>query len=66
MGWLTAITQLFKLIGKVVDLFMERDKEKAEKKKANLDKLTNAAKETDRAKRASKLNRVLDDVKRLR
>lgn len=66
MGWLTAITQLFKLVGKVIDLFLERDKQKAEAKKEVLDKLTDAAKETDPKKRASEFNRVLDDTKRLR
>jgi len=63
MGWVTAIVQLFKIISKVVDLFLEKNKEKAESKKLALDKLTNAAKETDKDKRASKLNRVLDDVR---
>ena len=62
MGWITAITQLFALFGKVFDLFIERDKKKAEAKKATLDKLTNAAKETDPKKRASALLNVLDDV----
>ncbi len=65
MGWITAITQLFALIGKVFDLFIEKDKKKAEAKKEALDKLTDAAKETDKKKRASKLNRVLDDVRGL-
>jgi hypothetical protein len=65
MQFFIAIGQLFKLITKVIDLFMEKDKQKAEDKKQALDKLTNAAKETDKAKRASKLNRVLDDVNRM-
>jgi hypothetical protein len=65
MQFFIAIGQLFKLITKVIDLFMEKDKQKAEAKKQALDKLTNAAKETDKAKRASKLNRVLDDVNRM-
>jgi hypothetical protein len=65
MGWLTAVIQLFKIFGKVLDLFTEKNKKKAEAKKEALDKLTNAAKETDKKKRASKLNRVLDDVNRL-
>ena len=63
MGWITAIVQILKLFGKVLDLFMERDAKKAEVKKVALDKLTDAAKETDTTKRASKLNRVLDDVR---
>ncbi len=58
----TAITQVFALIGKVFDLFIEKDKKKAEAKKEALDKLTDAAKETDPKKRASKLLRVLNDV----
>lgn len=66
MGWITAGIQLFKIFGKVLDLFREKDKKKAAKKKIALDKLTNAAKETDKKKRASKLNRVLDRAKRLR
>ena len=66
MGVFTAIGQLLALIGKVISLFMEKDKKKAEAKKEALDKLTNAAKETNKKKRASKLNRVLDDVNRLR
>ncbi len=51
--------------GKVFDLFIEKDKKKAEAKKEALDKLTDAAKETDNKERASKLNRVLDDVRGL-
>jgi len=65
MGWFTAIIQLFKLIGKVIDLFVEKDKKKSEAKKLALDKLTDAAKETDKKKRASLLNRALDDANRL-
>ena len=66
MGWITAVIQLFKIFGKVLDLFTEKNKKKAAAKKVALDKLTNAAKETDKKKRASKLNRVLDRTKRLR
>lgn len=65
MAWLTGIFQLFQLIGKVIDLFNEKDEKKAESKKEALDTLTDAAKETDPVKRASELNRVLDDVNRL-
>ena len=65
MGWITAVIQLFKIFGKVLDLFTEKNKKKAAAKKEALDKLTDAAKETDKKKRASKLNRVLDDVNRL-
>ena len=65
MGIITSIIQLFKLIGKVIDLFIEKDKKKAEAKKETLDKLTDAAKETDPKKRASKLLRVLDDANRV-
>lgn len=65
-AWLIAITQLLKLVGQLVSLFAEKDKQKAEKKKQNMDRLTNAAKETDPLRRASKLNRVLDDVNRMR
>ena len=65
MGWFTAIGQLAGLLGKVVGLFMEKDKKKAQAKKDALDKLTDAAKETDKKKRASMLNRVLDDARRL-
>ena len=60
-----AIGQLLALIGKVISLFMEKDKKKSEAKKLALDKLTDAAKETDPKERASKLNRVLDDAGRL-
>jgi hypothetical protein len=66
MGWITALSQLLKVVGQVISLFAEKDKKKAETKKTNIDRLTNAAKETDPKKRASKLNRVLDDVKRMR
>ena len=65
MGIFAAIGQIAALIGKVLSLFMEKDKKKAEAKKQALDKLTDAAKETDPKKRASELNRVLDDVRRL-
>jgi hypothetical protein len=65
MQFFIAAGQLFKLISKVISLFMEKNKVKAEAKKAALDKLTDAAKETDNAKRTSKLNRVLDDVRGL-
>ena len=62
MGWLTAATQLFKLITKVISLFMQKDAKKSAAQKEELDKLTNAAKETDPKKRTSKLNRILDGV----
>lgn len=65
MQFFIALGQLFKMITAVISLFMEKDKKKSEAKKLTLDKLTNAAKETDKKKRASKLNRVLDDVGRL-
>jgi len=65
MQFIIAIGQLLKIIGKVIDLFMEKNKNKAEAKKEVLDKLTNAAKHTDKNKRASAINRVLDGVKRL-
>jgi hypothetical protein len=65
MQFFIAFGQLLKLIGKVVDLFMEKNKAKAAAKKEALDKLTDAAKETDPKKRTSKLLRVLDDTKRL-
>ena len=66
MGYIAAVVQFLKIIGKVFDLFTEKNKKKAAAKKEALDKLTNAAKETDKKKRASKLNRVLDRAKRLR
>jgi hypothetical protein len=65
MQFFIALGQLLKIIGKVIDLFREKDKKKAEAKKEALDKLTNAAKETDKKKRTSKLNRVLDDANRM-
>jgi len=60
-----AIGQLSGLIMKVIDLFVEKDKKKAAKKKENLDKLTDAIKETDKKKRTSAVNRVLDDIRRM-
>lgn len=65
MQFIIALGQLFKLITKVISLFMEKDKKKAEAKKEVLDKLTDAASETDKKKRTSKLLSVLDDTKRL-
>ncbi len=60
-----AIGQLSGLIIKVIDLFREKDAKKAAKKKENLDKLTDAIKETDPKKRASRLNMVNDAINRL-
>jgi len=65
MQFFIAFGQLLKIIGKVIDLFMERDKKKAEAKKLALDKLTGAAKTSDPKKRTSRLNRVLDDIRGL-
>jgi hypothetical protein len=65
MGYVTAIIQFLKIIGQVFSLFVEKDKKQAAKKKENLDNVTDAAKETDPKKRASRLNMALDDINRL-
>jgi hypothetical protein len=63
MQFLVAAGQLLKLINKLVSLFMEKDAEKSRDKELEMNRLTNAAKETDPKKRASKLNRVLDNTR---
>jgi len=63
--FIKGIGQIFAVIGKVIDLYREKDAKKAEEKKKTVDKLTDAIKETDRKKRASAVNMVLDDIGRL-
>ncbi len=65
MGVITIIIQVLKIAGKFLGLMIQRDAKKAEAQALEMDRLTNAAKETDPAKRASKLNRVLDNVRGL-
>ncbi len=65
MGYVTAFIQLLKIFGKVFDLFTEKNKIKAAKKKDNLNDVLDAAKEVDPKTRASQLNMALDDTNRL-
>ncbi len=65
MGYVTAFIQLLKIIGKVISLFAEKNKEKAAAKKKILDEVTDAAKETNPKLRASRLNMALDNTNRL-
>jgi len=65
MGFFIALGQLLKIIGKVIDLFRETNKVKAAKKKDNLNDILDAAKETNKKIRASRLNMALDDTSRL-
>lgn len=65
MGWFIALGQLLKIIGKVIDLFRETNKVKAAKKKDILNDVLDAAKETNKKIRASRLNMALDDTNRL-
>jgi hypothetical protein len=65
MGWLTVIGQFFKVILFFGNLWKEKDKEKAEAKKKVGVQIVDAFKQTDKKKRASRLNRALDDVNRL-
>ena len=65
MGYISAFVQLLKIIGKVIDLFIEKDKKKATTKKKIMDEITDAAKETNPKLRASRLNMALDNANRL-
>ncbi len=65
MGYVTAFIQLLKIFGKVLDLFMEKNKKKAEAKKKVMDEVIDAAKETNPKLRASRLNMALDNASRL-
>jgi hypothetical protein len=48
-----------------LDLWREKNKEKAEAKKKVATKVIDAFKQTDKKERASRLNRALDDANRL-
>jgi hypothetical protein len=60
-----SIGQLIKALLFFLDLWREKNKEKAEAKKKVATKVIDAFKQTDKKERASRLNRALDDANRL-
>jgi len=49
-----------------VNLWSEKNQQKAAEKAALADRITNAFKQTDKAKRASRLNSAVADINKLR
>ena len=66
MAWLAAIGQILKALMFIATIWAEKDKEKSMAKKAVAKKIENALKEPDKKRRASLLNRALDDVNGMR
>jgi hypothetical protein len=65
MGWLATLGQLLKAFNLLFSLWREGNAEKAEAKKKVATKVVDAFKQTDKTERASRLNRALDDARRL-
>ena len=66
MGIIKLIGQLFQIVTYFLDVYKEKDKEKAAAKANLLKDAIGGAKETDPKDRASKLNMALDDFNRMR
>jgi len=65
MAILTLIGNIFKVFFFFAGLWVEKDKEKAAKKEIIGKRIVNAFKQTDKAKRASRLNAALNDIRGL-
>jgi len=65
MGVLALIGNLFKAFFFFANLWSEKNKEKAEKKKVIANDITEAFKETDPKLRASRLNAAIGRIKRV-
>jgi hypothetical protein len=59
------IGNIIKVVLFFLNLWREKDKEKAEAKKKVADQIVNAFKQTDKAKRASRLNRAVSSINRM-
>jgi hypothetical protein len=66
MAILQLIGNLFKVFFFFASLWTEKNKEKAQKKEEIGKRIVNAFKQTDKSKRASRLNSVVNDIRRLR
>jgi len=66
MGIIKTIGQFFKVAMFFLSLWKEKDKEKAAQKAAIGKKVLNAFQQTDKDKRASRLNTVIGDINRMR
>ena len=62
---LNTIGQLIKVLFFFLDLWREKDKEKAEAKKKVATKVIDAFKQTDKKLRASRLNAAVHDINQL-
>ena len=62
---LQLLNNLFKVSLFFLDLWREKDKEKAEAKKKVATQIVDAFKQTDKAKRASRLNRAVSAINRM-
>ena len=60
------IGNILKAVLFLAQLWLERDKKKAEAKKVIADKITDAFKQTNKNKQASMLNAAIADINRLR
>ena len=65
MGIFQTIGQLLKVVFFFMNLWKEKDKEKAEAKKKVGEQILDAFKQTDKKKRASRLNRAVGSINRL-
>jgi len=65
VGVLSLIGNIFKAFFFFANLWTEKNKEKAEKKKKVADEIIAAFTQTDKAKRASRLNSAVGHIKRL-
>jgi len=65
MGIFQTIGQLLKVVFFFMNLWKEKDKEKAEAKKKVGEQILDAFKQTDKGKRASRLNRAIGSINRL-
>ena len=62
---LSTIGNIFKVVLFFLNLWREKDAEKAEAKKKVANQIVDAFKQTDKAKRASRLNRAIGSINRL-
>ena len=65
MGFIQLIGVIFKIISQLLSLRKEKNKELAEKKAENVNKIVNAFKETDPTKRDRDILSTLDDINRM-
>jgi hypothetical protein len=63
---LKLIPQFVQIVMFFMNLYREKDKEKAQAKKVVADRITDALKQTDPERRAALLNNAIGRIKRLR